>query len=56
MNPLLAIGLLIVVAGVFADAFTGGNTKTKVVKIAAKPKKEESAPGKKEETPAPKDD
>jgi hypothetical protein len=46
MNPLLGIGLVIVVFGVFADAL-GLGQKTKIIKIAAKPKektKEEVKP------------
>jgi hypothetical protein len=55
MNPLLAIGLLIVVAGVFADAFSA-KPAAKVVKFTPKEKKEETPKPKKDETPQSKDD
>lgn len=55
MNPLLAIGLLIVVAGVFADAFSS-KPAAKVVKFTPKEKKDDAKPPKKEDAPGPKDD
>lgn len=49
MHPLLAIGLLVTVAGVFADALGIDKPGTKTIKIAPKEKKTEAPPAEKTE-------